>query len=353
MAGGASAKPLVLAEKAVMSTLSRAGTEALARQCCLVEIDSLASWLATPARASEVRGILITGRSTVDGGVLGRLPSLEVVSVRAVGYDRVSIPACAARGVTVCNTPGVLDGAVADFTMLLILALARHLAGNLQDARERWQSPSFSVGLGTDVRGKVLGVLGMGRIGSLLARTAASGFAMDVVYHNRNQLPLAKSGGARYVARDELFSMSDFVSIHLPLTPQTRGSVGAAELALMRQTAFLVNTSRGEVLVEQAVIEALKQRKIAGAALDVTSVEPYPAGGPLRRDDVLLTPHAASATRETRQAMSDLAANSLLKVLRGDRPTTALTPDFTNGKTTRRHPSGSAAAVDDAERRKD
>jgi glyoxylate reductase len=349
----ASAKPLVLAEKAVTSTLSRTGTDALARQCCLVEIDNLASWLATPTRASEVRGILITGRSVVDGGVLGRLPGLEVVSVRAVGYDRVSIPACVARGITVCNTPGVLDGAVADFTMLLVLALARRLPDNLRDARERWQSSSFSVGLGTDVRGKVLGVLGMGRIGSLLARTAASGFAMDVMYHNRNKLPVAKSGEARYVARDELFSESDFVSIHLPLTPQTRGSVGAAELTLMRETAFLVNTSRGEILVEQAVLEALEQRKIAGAALDVTSMEPYPGDGPLRRDDVLLTPHAASATRETRQAMSDLAAKSLLEALRGSRPATALTPDFTNGKTTPRDPSGSAADVDDAERRKD
>ena len=169
------ARPLVLAEKAVTSTLSRTSSDSLTRKCRLLEIENLADWLKAADRAGDVRGVLITGRSFVDDDVLDRMPSLDVVSVRAVGYDRVSIPACAARGVTVCNTPGVLDGAVADFTMLLILALARRLRDNIQDALERWQSPGFSVALGTDVRGKTLGILGMGRIGSLVAQTAASG----------------------------------------------------------------------------------------------------------------------------------------------------------------------------------
>ena len=172
------ARPLVLAEKAVTSTLSRTSSDSLTRKCRLLEIENLADWLKAADRAGDVRGVLITGRSFVDDDVLDRMPSLDVVSVRAVGYDRVSIPACAARGVTVCNTPGVLDGAVADFTMLLILALARRLRDNIQDALERWQSPGFSVALGTDVRGKTLGILGMGRIGSLVAQTAASGFGM-------------------------------------------------------------------------------------------------------------------------------------------------------------------------------
>lgn len=277
--------------------------------------------LTSPASDSvltEVAGVLVTGQAPIDESLLARCPALRVVSLRAVGYDKVDVGACAARDVIVCNTPGVLDGAVADLTVLLLLASARRLPANLLAGAGGWARSGARPEFGSDVRGKVLGIYGMGRIGSLVARTCADGFDMSVLYHNRSG---ARSDVGTWVPKDELFRRADFLSIHTPLTPETRHSVGGPELALMRRGAVLINTSRGEVVDQDAVVTALENGHLGGAALDVATGEPLPAEHPLcRSSNVLITPHVGSATTETRHAMAEMAARNLLAVLRGAEP---------------------------------
>ena len=265
-------------------------------------------------------GVLVTGQVPIDAAFLDAAPRLRVAALRAVGYDRVDLEECARRGVTVCNTPGVLDGAVADMTILLMLGLARRIEANLAYGRGYWHEQGERPPFGTDVRGAVLGILGMGRIGSIVARTGKHGFGMTVRYHNRQ--PSAEAGEvAELVSLDELFRSSDFVSIHTPLTPQTFGMIGERELSLMPPHAFLINTSRGAVVDEAALIAALQENRIAGAGLDVTVTAPLPRDHPLcALPNVLLTPHIGSATSQTRFAMADLAARNMLAVLDGKEP---------------------------------
>jgi len=285
-------------------------------------------------QARQVHGILCTVRTKIDEPLLAAMPALRVASNFAVGFDNIDVAAASARNVLVCNTPKVLDGAVADLTLGLILCLSRNLvAGDAFVRSGAWTKGAFP--LARDIRGKTLGLLGMGRIGRVVARTAQA-FDMPVIYHNRNRDAEAESAGlAQYRSRDELFAQSDFVSVHIPLTPETRHSVGERELGLMKPSAYLINTARGAVVDEQALIAALRAGRIAGAGLDVMETEPLPPSSPLcEMPNVVLQAHIGSATVETRRAMIDLAARNLLDALSGRQPQAMVNPQAWNAKAT-------------------
>lgn len=278
------------------------------------------------ARRAEVRGMLCTLKTRVDETLLNTFPQLKVVSNYAVGFDNVSIPLADARKVLVCNTPGVLDAAVADLTFGFVLCLARNLLPMHEFVRSgAWAAKPAP--LAQDLAGKRLGLLGMGRIGRMVAQRAKA-FGMNVSYHNRNHDTASEQSGiAGYLERDALFSQCDFVSVHVPLTDETRNSVGQREFGLMKPTAYFINTSRGAVVDEAALITCLQQKRIAGAGLDVMTQEPLPGNSPLcQLPNVMFQPHAGSATVETRRAMMDLATDNLLDALAGRQPKAMVNP---------------------------
>ena len=251
-------------------------------------------------------------------------PRLRVVANVAVGYDNVDVAACTERGVVVTNTPGVLTDATADLAMALVLMVTRGRAA--AERRVRTGQPwgwSLTGHLGTSLRGKNLGVVGPGAIGLATARRA-KGFGMEVLLAGRSEpdAGAVEGLGARVVDLSELLAASDVVTLHCPLTPETRHLIGAAELAAMKPTAFLVNTARGPVVDEGALVDALEAGEIAGAGLDVYEDEPHVHPGLLGRHDVVLLPHLGSATVETRTAMADLAVDNVLAVLEGKAPVT-------------------------------
>jgi len=251
-------------------------------------------------------------------------PGLRVVANVAVGYDNVDVAACRERGVLVTNTPGVLTDATADIAMSLILMSTRGLGAAERRVRtgEPWRW-SLTAHLGVGLRGKSLGIVGPGAIGLATARRAKA-FGMEVLLAGRSSPDAAVVGelDAAVVDLDELLTASDVVSLHCPLTPATRHLIGARELRLMRPGAHLVNTSRGPVVDEAALVAALEAGEIAGAGLDVFEDEPQVHPGLLGREDVVLLPHVGSATVETRTAMADLAVANVLAVLAGGEPVT-------------------------------
>ncbi|WP_116204398.1 2-hydroxyacid dehydrogenase [Amycolatopsis circi] len=256
----------------------------------------------------------------IDGSVADAAgPGLKVVANVAVGYDNVDVSALAERGVVVANTPGVLTDATADLTFGLLLAVSRRLGEGerLLRARQPW---SFHLGflLGSGLQGKTLGIVGLGQIGRAVA-TRAAAFGMRVVYSGRSSKP---DFDGEFVSFDELLRRSDFVSLHCPLTPETRHLVDADALRAMKPSAYLVNTTRGPVVDESALADALEAGEIAGAALDVFEKEPDVEPRLPERDDVVLTPHLGSATVETRTAMAVLAARNVVSVLAGAEPLT-------------------------------
>ncbi len=276
------------------------------------------------AQRAEIAGMVCTMRTRVDQALLDAFPALTVSSNFAVGFDNVDVDAATRRQVLICNTPGVLDGAVADVTIGLMLCLARNLvAGDAFVRSGAWTKGAFP--LTTDIRGKTLGLLGMGRIGKVVARTAQA-FDMKVIYHNRREDPSVGSQ-ASYVGRDELFKSSDVLSVHIPLSAETRHSVGKREFELMKRTAYVINTARGPVLDEVALVDALRAGTIAGAGLDVMEQEPLPASSPLcELPNVVLQAHVGSATHETRRAMIDLAVANLLDALGKRKPQAMVNP---------------------------
>jgi glyoxylate reductase len=281
--------------------------------------ESLEEKVPAEVRAQAV-GILCTVRTSIKESLFGAFPKLRVVSNFAVGYDNIDVPAATRAGVLVCNTPGVLDAAVADLTIGMVVALARKLIANDKFVRDgSWTKGAAP--LATDLAGKTIGLLGMGRIGRMVAKRAKA-FDMNVVYHNRRpDAEAEKAGIASYVERDALFSQADFVSVHIPLGPETKNSIGAREFSLMKASAFFLNTARGAVVDEQALIAALKDGKIAGAGLDVMVKEPLDINSPLvSLPNVVLQPHIGSATVETRRAMMDLAVDNLLNAVSGTTP---------------------------------
>jgi glyoxylate reductase len=265
-------------------------------------------------------GILSTATERVDGEVMDAAgDGLAVVANMAVGYDNIDVMAAGERGVVVTNTPGVLDETTADVAFMLMLAAARRLGEGERLLRAgRWEYWGPKQLRGHDVWGKRLGIVGMGRIGQAVARRAR-GFGMEILYYNRSRKEGAeKELGARYLKLDELLSESDFVSIHTPLTDNTHHLIGAEELEKMKPEAVLVNTSRGPVVDESALADALKDGRIFAAGLDVYEEEPKVHPKLLELENVVLAPHLGSASIETRDKMAILAAENVRAVLSGE-----------------------------------
>jgi lactate dehydrogenase-like 2-hydroxyacid dehydrogenase len=278
---------------------------------------------------ADIDGLLATTRLAVDDELLAAAPRLRVVSNFGVGYDNVDVPAATRRGVLVCNTPDVLTDAVADLTMGMIIAIARRLVESERLVREgAWARGAAQ--LGTDLKGKLLGIIGLGRIGRAVAQRGGA-FGMDVCFHDTFREPDAEHAFCIYRDLDDLLASADFVSLHVNLSGRTRGLIGARELALMKPTAFLINTSRGSVIDQPALADALREGRIAGAALDVLEREPPGADDAiLAAPNALILPHIGSATRETRRAMLDLAIDNLLAAVRGETPRCVVNPEALN-----------------------
>lgn len=258
----------------------------------------------------------------IDAAFLDACPKLRLVANYAVGVNNIDLEAAAARGVWVTNTPGVLTDATADLAFGLLLSIARRIPESeifLREGRfDGWAPLLF---LGADLAGATLGIVGMGRIGQAMARRAL-GFGMKVVYHSRTPLPPEKEAAlsVRGVSLDELIETSDFISLHCPLTPETKHLFDAEAFARMKKTAYLINTARGPVVDEGALVEALESGQIAGAGLDVYEQEPIVHPGLLGRKDVVLAPHTGSATFGTRQKMAEMVCEEVERVLADQEP---------------------------------
>lgn len=260
--------------------------------------------------------------------LLGGAPKLRIASNVAVGFDNIDVAACTKRGVVATNTPGVLDETTADFSWTLLMAIARRLVEGEALARSgNWKGWDLDQLVGTDVWGKTLGIVGFGRIGRAMARRAL-GFAMKVIYADAVRAPEAveQELKAEYKGMSALLAESDFISVHVPLLPETRALFDGPRFSKMKPTAFLINTSRGAVVDEAALVHALESGKIAGAALDVFENEPFIHAG-LKRPNVVLAPHIASASIETRTKMACIAAENVVALFKGQRPPNMLNPE--------------------------
>ncbi|HWI82749.1 D-glycerate dehydrogenase [Ramlibacter sp.] len=266
---------------------------------------------------------LIGSSYRIDESVLARAPRLEVISSISVGVDNYDVAALRERGITLCHTPGVLTETTADTLFALIMAASRRLVELSNHVREgRWTRNIGEELFGWDVHGKTLGILGFGRIGQALARRAALGFGMPVLYHNLSPVDLPElAGRARHAALDDVLRQADIVAVTMPLTDETRGLMGAPQFALMKPGAIFVNGARGAIVQEPALLDALDSGTLRAAALDVFATEPLPLDSPLRsHPKVTCLPHVGSATHETREAMAALATTNLLCALAGERP---------------------------------
>jgi glyoxylate reductase len=277
----------------------------------------------------DADGILSHPASRFDRELLDRAPRLRVISNIAVGYDNVDVAACTERGIAVCNTPGVLTDATADATLALMLAVARRVVEADRYTRSgewRYWTPTLLVG--QDLTEATVGVVGLGRIGTEVARRVRA-FRARILYHGRHPQPAVEAElGASFVDLATLLESSDFVTLHVPATPETRHLIGPAELARMKPTAYLINAARGSVVDQAALAEALRTHRIAGAGLDVYAPEPISPDDPLLTlDNCVLMPHVGAATLRTRQRMAELAARNLLAVLFGDPPPACVNPE--------------------------
>lgn len=277
------------------------------------------------SRMQGKQGALVATSVRIDAALLDACPGLRICANMAVGYNNLDIEAMTARGIQATNTPDVLTETTADFGFALLLAAARRITESEHFLRrgdwKRWRYDMLS---GHEVHGSTLGILGMGRIGQAIARRAAHGFGMRVIYNNRTRLlpALEAECKASYVSREELLRSCDHLMLVIPYSQATHHTIGADELRLMRPTATLVNIARGGIVDEDALAAALKQRRIAAAGLDVFEGEPSIHPGLLECDNVVLTPHIASATVTTRRAMAELAADNLISFLAGKGPLT-------------------------------
>jgi lactate dehydrogenase-like 2-hydroxyacid dehydrogenase len=283
------------------------------------------------AHVQGADGLLSLLTDRVDDELLDAAgPGLKVVANLAVGFDNIDVPACTRRGIPVGNTPGVLTETTADLAFALMMAAARRLKEGIDYVEEdRWQTWGPLLLLGVDVHHATLGIVGFGRIGRELARRAA-GFSMRVLYHDVERVPedVEREFGATFASLDELLSQSDFVSLHVNLTPQTRHLIDAEALAKMKPTAVLVNTSRGPVVDQKALYAALRAGRIFAAGLDVTDPEPMRADEPLLTlPNCIVVPHVASATTVTRGKMARIAAENVLAGLRGERLPACVNPE--------------------------
>lgn len=278
-------------------------------------------------RVKDKEALVCLLTEKVNDELLRVAPKLRLVANVAVGYDNIDLDACTKRGVVATNTPGVLDETTADFAWTLLMAVARRLSEGEQLARSgNWKGWNLDQLCGTDVWGKTLGIVGFGRIGRAVARRSL-GFQMKVIYTDAVKAPpeVTEPLKAEYRDMNALLAESDFISLHVPLMPETRGLFDAPKLYRMKPTAFLINTSRGPVVEEAALVAALEAKKIAGAALDVYENEPFIHPG-LKRPNVVLAPHLASASLETRTKMAVMAAKNVTALFQGQMPLNALNP---------------------------
>lgn len=277
---------------------------------------------ALAAELAKSEAALTTVVDRISPEMLDAAPSLRIVANMAVGYDNINPAKAAQRGVWVTNTPGVLAETTADMAWALLMDAARRVTESARDTLEGgWKTWSPTGFLGVDVFGATLGIIGLGEIGEAMARRA-QGFKMRVLYNSRTRKPALEADlRLEYRSLEDLLRESDFVSLHCPLTPETRGLLGAAEFATMKPTATLINTARGGVIDQDALVEALRAKAIRGAALDVTDPEPLPLDHPLYSfENVVITPHIASGSLATRSKMADMAAENIVAVLAGREP---------------------------------
>ncbi len=273
------------------------------------------------------RGVFTTGGERIDADVLAACPQLEICANMAVGYNNFDVQAMTFRGVQATNAPDVLTETTADFGFALLMATARRVTESEHFLRAgRWTKWSYDMFAGSDIHGSTLGILGMGRIGQGIAKRGAHGFGMTVIYHNRSRLSteLEAQCKASYVSKEKLLKTADHVMLVVPYSAESHHTIGAAELALMKPTATLVNIARGGIVDDLALAVALKEKRIAAAGLDVFEGEPRVHPDLLTVPNVVLTPHIASATLPTRMAMANLAADNLIAVLTGKAPLTPL-----------------------------
>ena len=270
------------------------------------------------ARTAPVEGLLSLLTDPVDRGLLDAAPDLRAISNYAVGVDNVDTDAASERGIPVGNTPGVLTDSTADLTLALMLGIGRRIAeGDAYVRRGEWRTWEPGLLLGRDLQGATVGIVGFGRIGRAVARRC-EGFGCELLH----------SGGEGGIELEELLARSDFVTLHAPLNPSTRGLIGAEALAAMKPGAYLINTARGPLVDTDALVRALHEGAIAGAALDVTDPEPLPGDHPLlEAPNLLVVPHIGSADRATRERMADMAVDNLLAGLAGERMPDCANPE--------------------------
>jgi D-3-phosphoglycerate dehydrogenase/(S)-sulfolactate dehydrogenase len=279
------------------------------------------------ALADALQGVAATLASVepYTAQVLSEASDLQVISRTGVGYDAVDVAAATERGVVVCTTPGTNHHAVADLAVLLILACARRLPEAMALLRRRAWTPQP---IGLELRGSTVGIIGTGLIGGQVAQRLAGFEPRLLGYDVVHNAALVERFGLRYVGLDELLAQSDFVTVHAPLLPETHHLIGAAALAQMKPSAYLVNTARGPLVDELAVAAALREGRLAGAALDVFETEPLPVSSPLRDvEHLLLTPHIAGITVQSQQAMAAMAVQNAVRVLRGEAPLSCVNPE--------------------------
>jgi gluconate 2-dehydrogenase len=307
-------------------------TIAFLAQHCEVESNQEDIALSPDVLASKLadkEGVMCALTDRIDADLIGRCPRLKAVANIAVGYNNIDLAACTARGVMATNTPGVLDDSTADLAWTLMLGAARRLTELERRIRAgEWKGWRLKQWLGVDVHHATLGIFGLGRIGQAIARRAA-GFEMKVLYHNRKRVSpeIEKRCNAVYATKDDLLRQSDFVVLQVPYSPETHHLIGARELKLMKPTAILVNSTRGGVVDDAALIGALKEGTIRAAGLDVFEGEPALNPGFLGLDNVVLMPHVGSSTEATRRAMAMTAAKNLVAALAGAIPPNLLNPE--------------------------
>ncbi|MDP9910025.1 Glyoxylate/hydroxypyruvate reductase B [compost metagenome] len=322
-----SSKPKILVARAVFP-------ETLARLAQHFEVESNQAdetWSKDQliAKLQGKQGAFTTGSERIDAAVLDACPELKICANMAVGYNNFDVDAMAARGVLGTNAPDVLTETTADFGFALLMATARRITESEHFLRAgKWEKWSYDMFAGSDIHGSTLGIIGMGRIGQGIARRGAHGFGMNVIYHNRSRLDatLEAECKARYVGKEELLKTADHVVLVVPYSPASHHTIGAAEIALMKPTATLVNIARGGIVDDAALAVALREKRIAAAGLDVFEGEPKVHPDLLTVPNVVLTPHIASATVPTRRAMADLAADNLIAWGTGKGPLTPVTP---------------------------
>ena len=284
-------------------------------------------------KVKDVDGLVVLLTDRIDAEILDNAPRLKIVANYAVGYDNIDVDECTRRGIVVTNTPDVLTDATAELAWALVFAVARKIVEAHRYVEKRlWRGWSPALFLGVELKGKTLGVLGAGRIGQAFALKSA-GFGMKVVYYNRrpNEV-LEKQLGARKVDLDELLQVSDIISLHLPLTPETYHLIGEREFNLMKPNTIFINTARGKIVDEKALVKVLKERRIYGAGLDVFEFEPQISEELYELDNVVMLPHIGSATVEARTKMAELVVENLKAFFNGKIPPTVVNKELYGGQ---------------------